>query len=326
MVVHVRAAVRRHGPVGLGEFAHQANTHVFSLACNDRINARVSHGIAGVAFRPGLPMGNGVASASTQTVLGFRFSGMADYAMSKPFLVIQLRPEDATADSEFDKILQYGELMEGEVVRLRVETGEFPEIHLDQYAAIIVGGSPFDVSTEAAEKPSLQNAIEEGFGLLFEDLIRLDFPFLGCCSGSGLLGNFLGAPVSRKYAEPVGATEVSLTEAGREDPLLTDLPDPFRVLTGHKEAVDRLPEEAVLLASNSQCPVQMFRVRQNIYATQFHPEGDPEGFTVRINVYRNHGYFPPASAERLIEAVAHEHTPDAHRILQRFVQRYRQAG
>lgn len=245
--------------------------------------------------------------------------------MSKPFLIIQLRPEDATADSEFDKILHYGELEKNEVVRLRVETGDFPEIHLDHYTAIIVGGSPFDISTAAAAKPPVQQVIEEGFKLLFEDLVRLDFPFLGCCSGSGLLGNFLGAPVSRKYAEPVGAVEVSLTGAGREDPLLSDLPDLFRVLTGHKEAVDALPEEAVLLATNSQCPVQMFRVRKNIYATQFHPEGDSEGFTVRINVYRNHGYFPPESAQRLIEAVAQEHTPDAHRILQRFVQRFRQA-
>jgi len=243
--------------------------------------------------------------------------------MSKPFLVIQLRPEDATADSEFEKILHYGELGRDEVVRLRIETGEFPEIHLDHYAAIIVGGSPFDVSTPSADKPPLQIAIEEGFQDLFADLMREDFPFLGCCSGNGLLGHYLGAPVSRKYAEPVGAVEISLTEDGREDPLLEGLPDPFRVLTGHKEAVDVLPDEAVLLATNSQCPVQMFRVRQNIYATQFHPEGDPEGFAVRINVYRHHGYFPPESAERLIEAVAHEHTPDAHRILQRFVQRFR---
>jgi len=242
--------------------------------------------------------------------------------MSKPFLIIQLRPEDATADSEFEKILHYGELDLNRVVRLRVDRDGFPEIHLHRYAGIIVGGSPFDVSTPLEQKSSIQKEIEAGFNLLFEDLVAADFPFLGCCSGCGLLGNYLGTSISRKYAEPVGAIEVDITDAGREDPLLADLPDPMRALTGHKEACDLLPAEAVLLASNSRCPVQMFRVKQNLYATQFHPEGDPEGFIVRINVYRNHGYFPPESAARLIEAVRHEHTPDAHRILQRFVQRY----
>lgn len=244
--------------------------------------------------------------------------------MSKPFLVIQLRPEDATADNELEKIKQYGGLVDDEIVRLRAESTGLPEIHLDQYAAIIVGGSPFDVSMPRADKSPMQLELEESFRELFEELIERDFPFLGCCSGNGLLGSWLGATISRKYAEPVGAIEVCVTEDGARDPLLQGFPETFRALTGHKEACDQLPPNSVLLASNGQCPVQMFRVRTNIYATQFHPEGDPEGFTVRINVYKNHGYFPPESAERLIEAVENEKTPEAQLILKRFVERYRQ--
>jgi GMP synthase (glutamine-hydrolysing) len=67
----------------------------------------------------------------------------------------------------------------------------------------------------------------------------------------------------------------------------------------------------------------MFRLKNNIYATQFHPEADLEGFTVRINVYKNHGYFPPETAQDLIAAVAKEDTPVAKRLLDRFVRRYR---
>ena len=37
--------------------------------------------------------------------------------MTKTFLVIQLRPEDETADSEFKAILKYGGLREKDVVR-----------------------------------------------------------------------------------------------------------------------------------------------------------------------------------------------------------------
>lgn len=246
--------------------------------------------------------------------------------MSKPFLVIQLRPEDATSDNELEKIKHYGKLADGEVVRLRAEQSGLPAIGLDKYSAVIVGGSPFDVSLPADRKSPLQQELEVGFAALFGDIIDRDFPFLGCCSGNGLLGAYLGTSVSRKYAEPVGAVEIDVTEEGARDPLLADFPEHFRALTGHKEACDQLPRDSVLLASNAQCPVQMFRVRKNIYATQFHPEGDPEGFELRINVYKNHGYFPADSAERLIEAVRDEQTPQAHLILERFVSRYRVAS
>ncbi len=95
------------------------------------------------------------------------------------------------------------------------------------------------------------------------------------------------------------------------------------MLLGHKEACDEIPPGTVLLAGSDACPVQMFRLGRNIYATQFHPEGDLQGFTVRINVYKDYGYFPPETAEDLIAAVAKEDVTVPQRILERFVTRYR---
>jgi GMP synthase (glutamine-hydrolysing) len=66
----------------------------------------------------------------------------------------------------------------------------------------------------------------------------------------------------------------------------------------------------------------MFRIGKNVYATQFHPEGDSEGFTLRIRAYKHHGYFHPKEAEQLIEAVNQKHTPYAQEILKRFVNRF----
>jgi GMP synthase (glutamine-hydrolysing) len=246
--------------------------------------------------------------------------------VSKPFLVMQLRPEDEAADSEFQAILRYGRLREDEVVRCRVERTGLPEIVLGDHAAIIVGGSPFDVSAPEDAKSGIQKTIEAGFMRLFERVVGADFPFLGACSGNGLLGKFCGAPISRRHAEPVGGADITLTEAGRQDPLLQGLPRTFRVLLGHKEACDEVPAGAVLLAGSGACPVQMFRVGANVYATQFHPEADLEGFTVRINVYRHHGYFAPEAADDLIAAIAREHTPVPRLILERFVRRYRGRG
>jgi len=243
--------------------------------------------------------------------------------VSKPFLIIQLRPENEAADSEFRAICQYGGLCEDDVVRARVEESGLPEIELDDYAAIIVGGSPFDVSTPENDKSEIQRQLESEFMSLFERVVESDFPFLGACSGNGLLGRFCGVRISRKYAEPVGGADITLTEAGKADPLLDGFPGKIRVLLGHKEACDDVPPGAVLLACGDVCPVQMFKIGNNIYATQFHPEGDLEGFTVRIMAYKNHGYFEPETASDLIEAVAKEDTPFAKRILERFVRLYR---
>jgi GMP synthase (glutamine-hydrolysing) len=242
---------------------------------------------------------------------------------SKPFLILQLRPEDDTSDSEFEAILKYGELDPSNTHRLRIEKTGIPELSLDDYAAVIVGGSPFDISTPQHHKQPIQIKIEGDFKRLFDIIVEQDIPFLGACSGCGLLGSYLGTPISKQYGEPVGGAVVSVTDDGRSDDLLADFPEQIAVLCGHKEACDRLPQGAVLLLSSEACPVQMFRVGKNVYATQFHPEGDGAGFTVRIHAYKHHGYFPAEEADALIHAVNREDTPFAREILRRVVARYR---
>ena len=242
--------------------------------------------------------------------------------ISKPFLILQLRPEDDTSDSEFEAILKYGGLDERHSRRIRIEKTGIPELSLDDYSAVIVGGSPFDISTPEQDKSDIQKKIEKGFKNLLSEVVEKDFPFLGACSGCGLLGSYLDTPISGKYAEPVGEVSVSLTEQGKGDALLSGFPEQISVLLGHKEACETIPVGSTLLIRGSDCPVQMFRVGENVYATQFHPEGDSEGFTVRIHAYKHHGYFKSEEAHLLIEAVNQVSTPYAQEILARFVQRY----
>ena len=244
--------------------------------------------------------------------------------MSKPFLIIQLRPEDETADSELSAIQKRGELEDAEIRRHRAEKDGLSPIDLNDYSGIIVGGSPFDVSTPEHEKSDIQKKIEADFAVLFRQIEKKDFPFLGACSGNGLLGNYCGASISTRFGEPVSATEITLTEAGKKDPLLVGLPDTFKVLLGHKEACDDIPPGTTLLAGNAACPVQMFKLKNNIYATQLHPEADHQEFRVRIEVYKNHGYFPASTAAALMLAISDEDVPESHEILRRFVDRYRQ--
>jgi len=242
---------------------------------------------------------------------------------SRPFLILQLRPEDDTSDSEYEAILKYGALERVNAHRLRIEKTGIPELSLDDYAAVIVGGSPFDISTPQQLKKPIQVKIESDFRHLFDEVVGRDIPFLGACSGCGLLGSYLGTPISGKYSEPVGGAVVSVTDDGRNDSLLADFPEQIAVLCGHKEACDVVPRGATLLLSGEACPVQMFRVGENVYATQFHPEGDGPGFTVRIHAYKHHGYFPAEQVDALISAVNQEDTPHAREILRRFVERYK---
>lgn len=243
--------------------------------------------------------------------------------MTRPVLIMQLRPEDATSDSEFAALLRYSGLAESEVERLRIEhTGIPADLDLENYSALIVGGSPFDISTPQHLKPAIQVRIEQDFKRLFDFITANDFPFLGACSGSGLLGAYLGTPITTRYREAIGCVTLEVTEAGKQDHLLAGFPDRVAVLLGHKEGCESVPDGAVLLLTGAACPVQMFRVGNNVYATQFHPEGDPQGFALRINVYKHHGYFEPDEAEALIERVRQAETPYAQAILHRFVSRY----
>lgn len=241
----------------------------------------------------------------------------------KSVLILQLRPEDDTSDDEYQAFLKYGEITEAETQRLRIEKNGIPEeLSINDYSAIIVGGSPFDISAPEEQKSTIQKKVEDDFHRLLNQVIKQDFPFLGACSGNGLLGSYLGTSISKKYGEAVGCVTLDVTEYGKHDPLLKGFPDKIDVLLGHKEACDNIPKGATLLLTGKECPIQMFRVGSNVYATQFHPEGDSKGFTVRIKAYKHYGYFEPDEAEQLIQAVSKVKTPYAQQILKRFVQRY----
>ena len=168
----------------------------------------------------------------------------------------------------------------------------------------------------------MQRRVEADLRGLFDRVVSADFPFLGACYAIGTLGGHQGAAVDRRYAEPIGAVPVTLTREGRRDPLLRGLPATFDAFVGHKEAISRLPDHAVLLASSPTCPVQAFRVGSAVYATQFHPELDAASLCTRIEVYKHAGYFEPAQADEL-KAQAHRsnvtHPPA---ILSRFARRY----
>jgi GMP synthase (glutamine-hydrolysing) len=240
----------------------------------------------------------------------------------KPFLLLASRAEDAAADDEYAAYLTYGGLAPEQLRRVRLEAAPLPQVDLAEYSGVIVGGSPFTSSDPAEQKSATQHRVERELAGLLDRIVEQDFPFLGACYGVGTLGTHQGAVIDRTFGEPLGGVEIELTEAGIADPVLRGMPRTFTAFTGHKEACSSLPAHAALLASSRACPVQMFRIKENLYATQFHPELDVEGLVTRIDIYRHAGYFPPDSAEELMAAARTFTVTEPMTILKNFVARY----
>lgn len=240
----------------------------------------------------------------------------------KPFVLLSTRREDLAADEEYAAFLRETGLPPERLVRIRVEAAPLPRIDLDEYAGIFLGGGPFNSSDAEDVKSPVQHRVERELAALLDEVVDRDFPFMGACYGVGTLGVHQGGTIDSRYAEPVGAVVVTLTDAGRADPLLDGLPGVFDAYVGHKEACRVLPRNATLLAGSATCPVQMFRIKQNLYATQFHPELDRPGIITRVHVYRDAGYFPPHELEVLVARLDGTQVTEPPRLLANFAARY----
>ena len=240
----------------------------------------------------------------------------------KPFVLLATRAEDGPAEEEYELFLRHAGLAPRDLLRVRLERDRMPRLDLDAISGIFVGGGPYNASDDPTVKSPVQRRVEAEFASLLTDVTSRDTPFLGACYGIGTLGAHIGATIDRRHGEPISVTEVSLTEAGRVDPLLAGLPNAFSAFVGHKEAISALPATATLLASSERCPVQMFRVGRNVYATQFHPELDLAGIVTRIDAYRHHGYFEPHEFQATITAVHRAPVTETGAVLRNFVARY----
>ncbi|PFG18402.1 GMP synthase (glutamine-hydrolysing) [Propionicimonas paludicola] len=219
----------------------------------------------------------------------------------KPFLLIATRDHDQAADDEYRSVLRHTGLRADELERLRLEAAPMPSIDLNDYAGILLGGSPFNVSD--TEKSPVQLRVEAELGSLLARVIEADVPFLGMCYGIGIMVDALGGVVDQSNGEPVNAAEVRLTEAGRTDPLLAGVGDSFHAFVAHKEGCAVAPSPMVVLGAGAVCPLQVVRIGRHVYATQFHPELDADELAIRMKIYENAGYFAPDEYAALVAQV-----------------------
>lgn len=232
------------------------------------------------------------------------------------------RVDERVAKSERAALLRFMDLDEDELVNVRMEREEFPEIDFDQWDGIVLCGSHFDVSAPDPEKTELQNRVESYLSGVLGEIQDRNFPFMGICYGLGLMTKRLGGTVGYDISEDVSAPLLSVTEEGRKDSILDGVPDQFNAYVGHHESVLECPPGMTRLVSGEFAPVQMARVGENIYLTQFHPELDLEALLLRIDVFADHGYFPQEERMQIEEEISLVDVAPSHQVLTNFANRY----
>lgn len=156
---------------------------------------------------------------------------------------------------------------------------------LSNYDLLWVMGGPQDTWQEdefpwlVTQKAMLRDAVNEH-----------DKPIMAFCLGAQLLADALGGEIAKMSRAEICLSEVSLTDAGRADPLFEDIDTPFKSLHWHGAEIKRLPEGCVSLAETPACATQAFRAGRCAYGIQFHMEFSAE--TVREwSDYGDYGEF-----------------------------------
>ena len=154
------------------------------------------------------------------------------------------------------------------------------------------------------------------------DAAEAGLPLFGICYGHQLLAHALGGEVGDNPAgRQMGTIEVSLLPAAADDPLFAGVPDPFLAQSTHLQAVLRLPEGAVALATSERDRFHAFRWGDSAWGVQFHPEfstAHMRGYLRARRVALAREGFDPQAMLRAASAAPH-----ARGILRRFVREAR---
>lgn len=193
-------------------------------------------------------------------------------------------------------------------------SGPAPKRLVRQVDAVLVGGSgDYSVVTGG---PWLPGALDQ-----FRELFEISKPTFASCWGFQAFAKALGGVVvtDLQRAE-VGTYTFELTHTGKSDPIFGPLRSPFQGQIGHRDIVDRLPEQAVCLASSAKVENEAFTFPgKPIYATQFHPELQRIDLLKRVSAYPSYvEHITGLPIDEFIESC--DETPETPKLLSRFVQ------
>jgi GMP synthase (glutamine-hydrolysing) len=231
------------------------------------------------------------------------------------FLLLQVRNhDDPMREQEVDCFARMLHCSRQQIEVFDLLGGAPTVDQLRQFDCVLLGGSG-DYSV-AQGGTWLEAAL-----FAMRELFELNMPTFASCWGFQAMARALGGKVvtDLERAE-LGTVTVRTTAAGQADELFSALGNEFTAQMGHQDIVDRLPAEAMLLASTDQVENQAFCFPgKPIYCTQFHPELDRQALVARLRTYPQ--YVRNIAGQSLAEFEqqhCHE-TPAANALLERFM-------
>jgi GMP synthase (glutamine-hydrolysing) len=151
--------------------------------------------------------------------------------------------------------------------------------------------------------------------------VEAGIPTLGVCYGHQLLAHAFGGEVGHNpRGTQEGSTTIELTPEGLADPLLSGLGvEQFDAQVSHAQSVLKLPPGAIRLAFDDWDANQAFRIGENAWGLQFHPEMDADIARAYIEAERTHLLAQGQSPQQILASL--RETPIATQVLQHFAKR-----
>jgi len=145
----------------------------------------------------------------------------------------------------------------------RIEEGDTLPASAEGWDGLVMLGGP-QYAEDDAGYPYLADA-----AALACDFHDAGKPVLGVCLGSQILARALGARVHKQGWTELGFTEMTPTEAAKNDPLLAGI-EPVHIVQFHEDTFD-IPPGATHLMTGANCANQAYRVGTS-YGFQCHFE------------------------------------------------------
>ena len=138
-----------------------------------------------------------------------------------------------------------------------------------RYDAVFITGSPIHVYEDS---PAVDRQLA-----FMRAVFASGTPSFGSCAGLQVAVAAAGGTVRRmpERLEAGISRRITATAAGRDHPLLAGRPAAWDAPALHADEVERLPDQAILLAGNAVTPIQAAEIRHDrgiFWGVQYHPE------------------------------------------------------